>query len=196
MKTVAALTMGVLVMASTHAIAQDSSVYQCTSPSGQTSFGDQPCPESHRQEIRTIDPAPPVPVRDTPAPLETSEPDTPQAPAAPPTVVIQHTPRPLFECTTPEGSRYDSDSGDGNPRWVPLWQPAPQGSVNAGLYANQGTWVRDACRPLPREQACSRLSQRRETIRGRFFQAQQRERDTLRAEENALNTRLTQDCGR
>ena len=30
-------------------------------------------------------------------------------------------PRPLYECITPDDVTYTSDTGDGNPRWVPLW---------------------------------------------------------------------------
>jgi len=27
----------------------------------------------------------------------------------------------MYECITPDGSRYTSDTADGRPRWVPLW---------------------------------------------------------------------------
>ena len=30
-------------------------------------------------------------------------------------------PRPLYECVAPDGARYTSDNGQGNPRLVPLW---------------------------------------------------------------------------
>ena len=40
---------------------------------------------------------------------------------APPQVVMITAPRPLYECITPDGERYPSDSDQGNPRWVPLW---------------------------------------------------------------------------
>ena len=57
-----------------------------------------------------------------------------------------------------------------------------------------GTWVRDSCHPLPQAEVCARLADRREAIRKRFFNAQERERDTLRVEERGINARLAADC--
>ena len=34
-------------------------------------------------------------------------------------------PKPMYECTTPEGETYTSDTGDGNPRWVSYGLPYP-----------------------------------------------------------------------
>ena len=36
-------------------------------------------------------------------------------------VLVAYPPRPMYECVTPDGDRYTSDSPEGNPRWVPLW---------------------------------------------------------------------------
>lgn len=58
-----------------------------------------------------------------------------------------------------------------------------------------GTWVRDACSPLPQGEVCDRLVDRRDDVRRRFFNAQQTERDALRVEERGLNARLADDCG-
>ena len=58
-----------------------------------------------------------------------------------------------------------------------------------------GTWVRDACSPLPQGEVCDRLVDRRDDLRRRFFNAQQSERDALRVEERGLNARLADDCG-
>ena len=41
--------------------------------------------------------------------------------ATPARVVVAYPPRPMYECVTPDGDRYTSDSPEGNPRWVPLW---------------------------------------------------------------------------
>src|SRR3546814_4782347 len=33
-------------------------------------------------------------------------------------VVVLHAPRPMYECVRDDGSRYTSDDGEGNPRWI------------------------------------------------------------------------------
>ncbi len=63
-------------------------------------------------------------------------------------------------------------------------------------YGPAGTWIRDACRPMPQAEVCSVIGERRDVIRRRFFNAQPTERDQLRREETAINARLAQDCGR
>lgn len=73
--------------------------------------------------------------------------------------------------------------------------PRPGHPGFVGFGYGGGTWVRDTCRALPQAEVCSRLVDRRDDIRTRFFNAQQRERDQLRLEERALNARLANDCG-
>ena len=58
-----------------------------------------------------------------------------------------------------------------------------------------GMWVRDECDALPQAEVCSRLRDRREEIRRRFFNAQETERATLGKEERGINARLSEDCG-
>ena len=48
---------------------------------------------------------------------------------------------------------------------------------------------------LPPREACARLRDRREQIRTRFFNAQEKERDALRLEERSVLARLDNDCG-
>lgn len=67
----------------------------------------------------------------------------------------------------------------------------PFGGV--GAYG-AGTWVRDDCHALPPDEACARLSDRRDAIRRRFFNAMPSERDQLRIEERAITARLDNDC--
>lgn len=62
------------------------------------------------------------------------------------------------------------------------------------LGGESGRWERDACHALPQAETCARLRDRRDDIRRRFFNAQQRERDTLRVEERGLNARIDADC--
>jgi hypothetical protein len=55
--------------------------------------------------------------------------------------VYSSPPRPLYECITPDDTRYTSDTNDGNPRWVPLWTlgypvlPLVPGSVSGVNFA-------------------------------------------------------------
>jgi hypothetical protein len=124
----------------------------------------------------------------------------------------------MYTCTTPDGNHYTSDDGRGNPRWVPLWtlgypvvrpksmlgdnigrpnavlHPAPH-EVNWPVATGGGTWVRDDCAMLPPAEVCNVVRDRREAIRTRFFNAQEKERDRLRIEERSINTRLDNDCG-
>ena len=191
-------------------------VYRCTSATGKVSLQDAPCAAGQAQQAwqmqRPMDaparPAPPLPV--PPA----------AARAVPPArdVVYLAPPRPLYECVTPDGARYTSDDGRGNPRWVPLWTlgyPAvrphsvvgdnighpdrrmhpPHRDVNWPVATGGGTWIRDDCTMLPPREACARLRDRRSALRTRFFNAQEKERDALRTEERALNARLDNDCG-
>lgn len=213
-------------------------VYRCVDADGGVTIGDVPCAEGSDAQVRQMqrpqdgEPlARPEPVADTPP--------TPPAPQ----VVIARAPQHMYECVTPDGERYTSETGDGNPRWVPLWtlgyrdrrRPGPRPDASRGEareagsswgrvgapaprpepsrdrprpprppghggyghagYGGGGTWVRDTCHVLPQAETCARLRDRREDIRQRFFNAQERERDTLRVEERAINARLAADCG-
>ncbi len=213
-------------------------VYRCVDARGHVTIGDVPCASGSATQVREMQrPQDGVPL-ERPAPVEAAAP----AAAAAPQVVVVRTPAPMYECVTPEGTRYTSDSSDGNPRWVPLWtmgyrgdwrdRPrrdasrgeareagSPWGRVGAPpprpeppdrdgrpprpghphrghLVQGGGTWVRDTCRALPQGEVCARLVDRRDEIRRRFFNAQERERDTLRVEERGINERLAADCGR
>lgn len=189
-------------------------VYRCTSTAGKVSLQDAPCAKGQAQQaremLRPVDGA-----RRAAATL----PATAAPPAIPDTrTVYLAPPRPLYECTTPEGRRYTSDDGRGNPRWVPLWtlgypvvrprsvlgdnighpdrvMRPPHREVNWPVATGGGSWIRDDCVMLPPREACARLRDRRSELRTRFFNAQEKERDVLREEERAINARLDNDCG-
>jgi hypothetical protein len=78
---------------------------------------------------------------------------------------------------------------------LPMPAPARHGQAPWPVASGGGTWIRDTCAMLPPREACARLRDRRGEIRTRFFNAMPSERDVLRREERAINTRLDNDCG-
>lgn len=190
-------------------------VYRCTDGAGKVSLQDAPCAKGQAQQAREMQ----RPV-DAPATAAAPASPAPRAPAGPPAprTVYLAPPRPLYECVTPDGTRYTSDDGRGNPRWVPLWTlgyPAvrphsvlgdnighpdrvmhpPRRDINWPVATGGGTWIRDDCAMLPPRETCARLRDRRSALRTRFFNAQEKERDILRNEERDINARLDNDCG-
>jgi len=112
-----------LCCASAPLAAQDAGnvrVYRCVGSNGAVSLQDAPCRDG-RQEVRDMqrprDPAPRV-VRSDRDPTATPAPAAPQREVR---HVYVQPPQPLYECVRDDGSRYTSDSGEGNPRWVPIW---------------------------------------------------------------------------
>ena len=193
-------------------------IYRCTDNAGKQTLRDTPCPKGQQQQVRDM-----LKPKDAP-PVKPPEPaPTPVPPAPAPTqVVYLAPPRPMYECTTPDGKRYTSDDNAGNPRWVPLWTlgyPAvrpttslgsniggapprpdhptrpPRGGINWPVAMGGGQWIRDDCAMLPPAEACARLRDRRKQIRTRFINAMPSERDVLRVEERGINARLDNDCG-
>jgi hypothetical protein len=113
------LLLPLLALAGAQARGQDDvTIYRCTDAQGRLTIGNTPCAHGQQQQTQSMlrpKDAPPsavVPEEDEPV-------ETPQ-PVAPP-MVVTTAPRPLYECVRPDGSVYESDSGDGDPRWVPLW---------------------------------------------------------------------------
>jgi hypothetical protein len=98
--------------------AEQVTIYRCVDAKGRLALRDTPCLKGERQETRTM-------VRPKDAPPRPSAASPPRVPArdgdAPTRVVVAYPPRPMYECVTPDGDRYTSDSSEGNPRWVPLW---------------------------------------------------------------------------
>lgn len=229
-------------------VAQDDvTIYRCTGADGQVVIGNVPCADGTQQEVRSMV----RPVDGAPAPVPAAPPAPDPDPAPTVRYVVAQPPQPLYECVRPDGSVYQSDSGDGEPRWVPLWTTGYYGGIGGGYRGRPGhvdsgsrgagvrggsglsappvsrisipadpprpdpgsigprprpprggqgwpggpgTWERDACHVLPVAETCARLRDRRDDIRTRFFNAQQRERDTLRVEERGLNARIDRDC--
>lgn len=94
-------------------------VYRCVDAQGHVTLGDTPCPAGSSGEARTMQRPQDAPPRPPTATADTTV--AAPAPAAAPSAVVLRPPQPLYECIAPDGTRYTSDTGDGNPRWVPLW---------------------------------------------------------------------------
>jgi hypothetical protein len=220
MRWPALLSLSMLACGPTAAAADDVTIYRCTDASGRLTLRDTPCGKGQQQQTRTmVRPKDALVAHALPAPAPVR-----QAAPAPPRVVVVTAPRPLYECIPPDGTPYTSDSPEGNPRWVPLWTLGYPGSgfrysngstsidvthggpTDGGRHRRPsrghgpavyggGTWIRDECHALPQTEVCSRLVDRRDAIRTRFFNAMPSERDTLRVEERGIVARLGNDCG-
>ncbi|MFC0676600.1 DUF4124 domain-containing protein [Lysobacter korlensis] len=83
--------------------------------------------------------------------------------------------------------RYDVRIGDGGHHHHPV--PPLQIAYPAGA------WVRDACHPLPPQEVCARLSDRRYELDRRYHSALQSERVRITTEQRGIDARLATDCG-
>lgn len=93
-------------------------IYRCVGSDGRLSLRDSPCLKGETQQVRSMQrPRDPVPGA---APARPATVPTQVAPTRT-TVIYRTPPQPMYECTTPDDQRYTSASGEGNPRWVPLW---------------------------------------------------------------------------
>ncbi|GAB3102469.1 DUF4124 domain-containing protein [Lysobacter terrae] len=125
-------------LAAAHAYAGDVTIYRCTDAKGQLTLRDTPCRAGEKQEARSmVRPTDPPP---RPAPPAASVAPKPAAEPAQRYVVITP-PQPLYECVTPDGERYTSESGEGRAHWEPMWTygyPAYPIQPGGGLSANVG----------------------------------------------------------
>lgn len=123
-----------LLLQGSRAHAQDGvTIYRCTDAQGRLTLRDTPCARGQDQQTREMTrPTDPPP---RPAPPAEARAATPAPAALPPRVVVVHPPRPLYECTTLDGDTYTSDTGEGDPRWVPLWTLGYPAILGPGLIA-------------------------------------------------------------
>lgn len=116
--------------------ADDVTIYRCTDAAGHLTLRDTPCRDGQKQQTRTMLRPRDAPIVRTPRPAPSGVPAS-----APARVVVVQAPRPLYECITPDGDAYTSESGEGSPRWVPLWTlgyPGYAGNVGLG-YPGAGS---------------------------------------------------------
>ena len=192
-----------LLLLSLLAAAQDVTIYRCLGPGGKLTLRDSPCAAGETQQVRSMQrPKDPAPSAMPAAPVIT-------APTPPPVrevqVIYRTPPRPLYEGVTPDGERYTSENGEGNPRWSsrgprsgpPLGQPdRPNHPPSHGMLVPiSGTWVRDECHALPQTEVCARLSDQRYALIRRYNSALQGERRQLELEQRGIEARLSNDCG-
>lgn len=194
-------------------------IYRCTAEDGSVALRDSRCPDGQDQQaldmLRPVDP-PPRPA----SPMSAREPVPAQVIET--RVVHVPAPRPMYQCTTPDGDTYTADNDEGNPRWVPLWtlgvpaywprnplgdrvgapRPAPPSAgpgapdypALAGVAYLPGTWVRDHCARLPEARTCDVLREQQRELRKEWFNAMPGRRAEVTAEERVLAARLASSC--
>ena len=100
------------------ASAAEVTIYRCTDAKGQLTLRDTPCRKDEKQQTREMlrpqDPPPRAVIKTAPR-------STPERTTGETRVVMVTPPRPMYECTSPDGERYYAENAEGNPRWVPLW---------------------------------------------------------------------------
>ena len=233
--SLALVTGALIVCAAVEAWAQDVTIYRCVGADGRLTLRDSPCEKGETQQTRTMQRPKDPPPRAESSPTLTAAPRSPRI-DSPTRVVYASPPRPMYECVTPEGERYTSDSDEGNPRWQPYWVPAypaypvwphgggasVSGNVSIGngnlsfssggptplpprppnprppqhgiVLPAGGTWIRDRCHPLPQQEVCARLSDRRYEILRRYGSAMPSERRELDLEQRGIDARIANDC--
>ena len=210
----------VLLLLAAPAAAGELMVYRCTDGDGLVALRDTPCPAGLREQ--TIEMQRPVAPPPVPRLISTEPAPAPPTPAPLTRVVYVEAPRPIYQCTTPDGDTYTADNADGNPRWVPMWTlgypvvlprnplgdrvgappPEPPGDgpglrdrrSTVGLPYAPGTWIRDQCVRLPRAQACALLREQKRELRDEWFDAMPTRRAEVAEEEQVLVARLAATC--
>lgn len=123
--------------------ADEVTIYRCTDTSGRLTLRDTPCRKDQKQQTRNM-----LRPRDAPAvAIPRAQRSHDGYTAAPTRGVMAYPPRPLYECIPPDGEPYTSDSGEGHPRWVPLWTlgipvaafPSSGMASSAGLSITHGS---------------------------------------------------------
>lgn len=151
-------------------------MYRCTDASGAVMLqNDVPCPKGSKQEKRVVDAPPPAPVPALAA-VEPATSATPSAPAsqtvpstsaptpsatpapalaADPEATTGRTPPPgLYRCSTYDKQQYFSESGNAEPRCVPLQTIGLDGNPDTGV-GRACEMVTDTCKRVADESLCT-----------------------------------------
>ena len=118
-------------------------LYRCVGSQGAIALRDSPCPTDQRQQVITMQRPQDPPPSTHPAPA--GKPEKAAAPEREVRVVIAQPPRPMYECTDPDGERYTSDIAEGRQRWVPVWAYGGY----PGHQPHEPRPTSDAVAPLP-----------------------------------------------
>ncbi len=150
-------------------------MYRCTDASGAVMLqNDVPCPKGSKQEKRVVDAPPSAPVPalaaaepatatpSTPAAQTapaTSAPTSSAAPAIAPIANLQtetgRSPPPgLYRCSTYDKQQYFSESGNAEPRCVPLQTVGLDGNPDTGV-GRACEMVTDTCKRVADESLCT-----------------------------------------
>jgi hypothetical protein len=123
----------------TASAADEVTIYRCTDASGRLTLRDTPCAKDQKQQTRNMLRPKDAPAVRVSSPSSRARDDYPP-PSPPARVVVINAPRPLYECVTPDGESYTSDSSEGHPRWVPLWTLGYPGAVfaSSGMASSAG----------------------------------------------------------
>lgn len=147
-------------------------IYRCTDASGAVTIqNDVPCPAGQQQQIRTVDPPPPLPpyraralrmpeviaADQDQAEAEAAAAATATAPAVP---AAERTPPPaLFQCTTWDENRYLTADDTPQKRCAPLRTVGLDGNPQHGAGSACQT-MHDQCQPVPGEILCKTWQRR------------------------------------
>lgn len=129
------LFLGALLAAlpAVHARAAEVTIYRCTDAQGNKTLRDSPCKRGEKQQTQSmLRPRDAKPAAVTRAPTRTA--------ATGETVryVMQPAPRTLYQCVTPDGASYTSESPQGQARWQPAWVGVAPGYRYPGPYPYPG----------------------------------------------------------
>lgn len=74
------------------------------------------------------------------------------------------------------------------------WRYPDYGYGGVPVATTGGTWIRDACEPLPASEACASLRDRRDALDRRWFSALQGDREAIEREQRRIDAQLGESC--
>ena len=129
------LFLGALLAAlpAVHARAAEVTIYRCTDAKGKQTLRDSPCKRGEKQQTQSM-----LRPRDAKPAAVTRAPTRRAATGETVRYVMQPAPRTLYQCVTPDGASYTSESPQGQARWQPAWVGVAPGYRYPGPYPYPG----------------------------------------------------------
>jgi len=208
------LPIALLLGMTAHSALAATAAYKCVGPRGAISFQDHPCRSGDKQDaIKLPDsdpsataPAPDAVIPDTPAP-DTNPPVQTPPPIPPPA---------FYLCTRQDGSRYTSDTGQGNSTAAPLGvrgvpdrsladaysgpnsigvsapglRKIPHVPASKAPLAGAYEWVDDECHFAAPREACKYLQDELDGVSAKLRRAFSDTEAQLKQQQNALAQRM------